>query len=330
MTISILNIRTATPTEWDEAWDRCHYSTYFHSREWAEIWKTYTEGRVYPAPKYIQFSDNKSVIFPLSIEKSFKGLIKLYLSSPAGTYGGWISIDKIDKNHINSLIKYSQNNFRNMSWRINPYDYSSLSLLKSNCQLDETHCINLNQGFDKVYSNSKKSNIRALKKAKREGIFIKKASTLDEWLAYYNIYEDSLRRWGDRASSSYKKRLFEILFLKKSKNIKLWIAYHEEKAIAGAILFYSREHAVYWHGAALSEFFNLRPINLLMWEVIKDACNLNLSWFDFNPSGNHEGVKTFKKSFGSDTLECPIWSSNGQLYIVVKQGKNILNRLMMS
>jgi len=47
-------------------------------------------------------------------------------------------------------------------------------------------------------------------------------------------------------------------------------------------------------------------VNLLMYEVIKNACKQRYTWFDFNPSGGHEGVKAFKKSFGAKGMRSPV------------------------
>jgi lipid II:glycine glycyltransferase (peptidoglycan interpeptide bridge formation enzyme) len=45
----------------------------------------------------------------------------------------------------------------------------------------------------------------------------------------------------------------------------------------------------------------------LLYEVIKDACEQGYFWFDFNPSGGHEGVKSFKKGFGCSTLQSNLY-----------------------
>ena len=111
-------------------------------------------------------------------------------------------------------------------------------------------------------------------------------------------------------ASRYEWKLFEIIYNLNSSNIELWLAKYEEKIIAGALCLYSKNHAVYWHGAALSAYFPLRPVNLLMYEIIKNACDKGYTWFDFNPSGGHEGVKAFKKSFGASALPCHIVVTN--------------------
>jgi CelD/BcsL family acetyltransferase involved in cellulose biosynthesis len=93
-----------------------------------------------------------------------------------------------------------------------------------------------------------------------------------------------------------------------SPRIKLWTAVVEDRLVAGALCFYGQGQVVYWHGAALEAYFHVRPVNLLFCEAIKDACETGYRWFDFNPSGGHEGVKAFKQSFGAVSLQCPVIS----------------------
>ena len=326
MNISIINIRSATAHEWDATWQKCDYATYFQSREWADIWKIYTEGQICPEPKLISFSDGKKALLPLSSQRILKGLTKQYLSSPAGTFGGWISFDRLNEEHSSLLIDYLLNTFNNFVWRINPYNENEFvsEAVKANIENEETYALSLKLGFETIYQQwkkEKKSLVRKIKKAVKEGVSIRKASTLDDWQDYYQVYEESLNRWDKKVTSRYEWKLFNNIYQLNSPNVNLWLATYQEKIIAGALCFNSKQHIVYWHGAALSEYFHLRPVNLLMCEIIKYACEGEYSWFDFNPSGGHEGVTAFKKSFGAEALLCPtvsIQNSFSTFYKIVK------------
>ena len=178
-----------------------------------------------------------------------------------------------------------------------------------NSKNDETHVLNIGEGFDEIHkrwTKGHKSAARKARKARKEGVSVKLASSVDDWSAYYEVYEDSLKRWGEEASSVYGWKLFKEMFERRSSNIKLWLAICHGKIVAGSLCLYSKNHVVYWHGAAYSDYFKLRPVNLLMYEAIKHACEQGCSWFDFNPSGGHEGVKAFKRSFGAEAFLCPV------------------------
>ncbi|WP_293104412.1 GNAT family N-acetyltransferase [Moorena sp. SIO3I6] len=277
-----------------------------------------------PEPKLILFSDGKKALLPLSSQKRFKGLGKQYISSPAGTFGGWICVDQLDVKHANLLVDFLSNKLGNLYWRMNPYDQLALKLGLINSQDDETHTIKLQVEFEAIYKKWSRGHKSATKKAKKAGFLVKTASTLDDWSHYYQVYEDSLRRWGDKASSKYEWELFNDIFQRHSANTKLWLAIYQEQVVSGILCFYAKKHVVYWHGATLEDFFHLRPVNLLMYESIKDACEQKYDCFDFNPSGGHEGVKEFKQRFGSEALSCPIVTAEDSITRVLAAVKSKL------
>ena len=305
MSISIKKICPATPNEWDKIWRQCDYSTYFHSREWSEIWNVYTEGKICPDAKLIVFSDGKKALLALSCQRHLKGLVKKYISSPAGTYGGWISSDGIGIEHATLMVEFLTKKLGNLIWRINPFDPNLKNIDADNTKHDFTQYLNLKDGFDYIKKLWSKGNISAIRKASKVGVTIKESGSWKEWEQYFEIYKDSIRRWGDTVSSRYSINLFKAFFKKHSPNIKLWLAYFEGKPIAGALCFYHNHHVVCWHGATLEEYFPKRPNNLLYCEIIKDACKKNYWWFDFNPSGGHEGVVNFKNRFSTKKM----WSN---------------------
>ncbi|MBE0447284.1 MAG: GNAT family N-acetyltransferase [Actinobacteria bacterium] len=305
MNISIKGIRSATPDEWDLLWWGCPYSTYFQSREWAEIWNIYTKGGMRPEPKIVEFSDGKKALLPLSFQKSCKGLVRGYISSPAGTFGGWISTDELSLAHA-MLLTDCLVRLGNLVWRINPYDELAFKVNVRASRDDKTQVLNLVSVSDGIYKMWEKGPMAyKVRKARKGEVWVRLASTLDDWLAYYQVYQDSLRRWGDRASSRYDWRIFNEMFRRESPYIKLWLAIYQNKIVAGIINFYAKKHAVGWHASALAQHFKLYPMNLLVYEIVKDACEKGYSWFGFNPSGGHKGVERFKRSFGAQFFQCP-------------------------
>ncbi|MBW2662353.1 MAG: GNAT family N-acetyltransferase [Deltaproteobacteria bacterium] len=298
-----------TKGEWDRLWSKCEYATYFHSREWAEIWQTYSDGNYLPSPYLLKFSDGTRAIFPLTWHESQQR----FVSSPAETYGGLLSLDPINNNHTLAAAEFLPKAIGSLFVRVNPFS-GTIDTSESDLPLrnDETLVLCLNGNFESIYNDWSKNHKVATKRARKEGITVGTASSLENWCDYYRMYESSLKRWGDNVSSRYGWELFEAIFSRNSKNIKLWLAWHEGQPIAGALCFYSKRHAVYWHGAAFGEYFKLKPVQLLFYEAIRDAVDNGYFWFDFNPSGGHEGVKTFKQGFGTAALSCPWVELEGQ------------------
>lgn len=311
MSLSIQKIRPASTKEWDAIWRKCDYSTYFHSREWAEIWNVYTSGFIRPEPKMVIFSDDKKALLPLAVKESHMGIIKTYLSSPALTFGGWLSSDKLGVTHALLMVEYLTGKLGNITWRLNPYDELVFKADVRGTTHEVTHTINLSEGFDVAYDRWSKAKQRAVRKALKNRVSVKTASTLEDWKEYYRVYKDSLRRWNDKTSPAYRWELFEEMFRRKSPNIKLWLAVHEEKVVAGDLLFYAKNHVVDWHAAALKDYFHLKPTVLIVYEALRDACERGYTWFDLNPSGELEGTRVFKEELGTEVLKCPVLHTRG-------------------
>jgi hypothetical protein len=307
MDLDIKRIRTAQPEEWDVIWRNCSYATYFHSREWAEIWSHYSHGWMRPNPLLVRFTDGQQALLPLSCEMSGDS-VKGFWSSPEGTYGGWIAVDPIRKEHAILMKEFLTTELGALWWQTNPFD-DLVAASAVNCNIeDETHVIDLGKGFDAVYSDWSSACRRAERKARKSGVVVKVADTEAEWREYYQAYEDSFRRWGDQAKGSlHGWALFQEMFDCRSDHIKLWLAMTKEGDVAaGALMCYAKMHVVYWHGASMEAYFALRPVNLLFYEIIRQASAGPYRWFDFNSSAGLEGVRRFKESFGTTPLDCSI------------------------
>jgi lipid II:glycine glycyltransferase (peptidoglycan interpeptide bridge formation enzyme) len=261
----------------------------------------------------LKFSDGKTAVFPLSW---YSNRQTFYSSMPTA-YGGLISMDRLDTPHLVAAIDFVQRYLGSLFVRVNPFwDEFDLGATDLPFQADETEVLWLDSGMEKLFKNWTKGHKSAVSKARREGVTIRQASTEQDWVDYFAIYEDSLERWGGKVSSRYKWELFQIMRDCESHNIKLWIAESSGQAIAGALCLYAKKHVVYWHGAALEKHFHLRPVQLLLFEIIANAADNGYRWFDFNPSGGHVGVRAFKRGFGTTTLSTPWIELEGQTRIM--------------
>lgn len=319
MDLAISDVRPSTDREWDNIWQNCDYATYFHSREWALLWQKYTKGKMNSAAMLITFTDGALALLPFSCNQILMGLIRQYVSSPAGTFGGWLSLDSLSENHGKLLYEYIIANHRNLLWRLNPYDPIVMSIKVDISEQDETQALSLDHGFDAIYRVWTKGHASAARKAQRAGVKIREAVPIQDWKDYYGVYKDSIKRWGVSASSFYEWFFFQSMFEFSSPDIRLWLATYHDRIVSGAICLYAKKHVVYWHGAALSSYFNLRPVNLLLYEIIRDACAHGYQWFDFNPSGGHDGTERFKKSFGTAAWKCPVIHRKSKLVMLANR-----------
>ncbi len=308
--LRIEEVRPASATEWDRAFDGCAYATHFHSREWAEAWAAVGAGRLRPAPTAAHFSDGARAVLVLTRERRGRGRWPRALSNPAGTYGGWLAGPEVGAEHGRLLAGLMCAAAPESWWRVNPFDPFAGALdhgvpRAATVQDDETDVLDLRAGFEAVLTGFSRGHRSALSKARRAGVAVRGARGERDWDAYQAVVADSIRRWGARGGSAdYPPRLFEEI--RRGSRAKLWVAEHDGHVVAGALCFYAPHHAVYWHGATLERAFEVRPSTLLLAQVIEDACARGCEWFDFNPSGGLAGVREFKRRFGTRPLACPV------------------------
>src|SRR5207247_1308386 len=69
-----------------------------------------------------------------------------------------------------------------------------------------------------------RSHRSAENKARRCGISVRRASTDADWERYYELYQRTLARWGDSATSRYGQRLFRAMARRNSPDVGLWLA----------------------------------------------------------------------------------------------------------
>lgn len=259
-----------------------------------------------PEPCHITLANGTSLVLPLTASKSIKGLNRNYFMCPGSTYGGWLGETTPDAKTIRSLTEMILKQCGNLTWRLSPIDPSA-GQIDLEWYLDETtHILDLEVGPERLLRSMSRGHRSSIKKATREGVEIGQAETIDDWYEYYEVYVDSLRRWGSRTTSNYHWRMFESLFQRSGQNVRLWVARVQRRIVAGAVCFSAKHHVVYWHGAALESFFHLRPVNLLFFEVIRHSEAEQKHWFDFNPSGRLEGVARFKRGFGAIETPSPV------------------------
>ena len=308
--IRIIDDFCASRTQWQETCDACPYATYFHTPEWAELFSAYTRGRLKPVTRKITFDDHRSVIVPLCRIDYVHGVFKIYQSAAAGTFGGWISVDPLGVAHAQTLVEYMLG-LGNISWRENPYDPCLREVAIPGSIDDFTQTIDLTKSAAQLIAASSRAHVKALNKARREGVTVKEAEGIDDWLCHYTAYEQSLVRWKNAGTAKklvkpYTWELFNAIFEKKSPHCKLWCARYKEKIAASVLCFYWNRHAVAWHGAGLEEFFEKRPNNLLYQHIVFHARDNGFSWFDCNTPGGLKGVVEFKDHLGTQRLKSRI------------------------
>ncbi len=322
----MIKLNEISKTEWEKSWQGGYRTTYFQSPKWFEIWAELQGGS---ARAYEVFDDEDSSlgIFPVLTTSSY-GITRT-ASSCAGTFGGMLqsesSCNKLTSKQIRSLA----DNFPNLSWRIPPEcaPDPSPDFIKP----DYTHRLDLTQGLEAIneqWEKGKSGIARKVRKARNNGVSVFPAKYPEEWKEYHELYLQNTQRWSPPPSVIYPFPLFDALRSTEKTYAKLWLAYSaDDQLVAGALCLYSPQSCVYWNGATSESHQELRPMNLLISTIIKDAIKNQLKFFDFNPSGGVAGIERFKESFGATKAPAPVFDSRSRFINAAGKLKSTLSRI---
>jgi hypothetical protein len=181
--LRIRRARRADDAEWDRTLRECAWATFFHSRAWAQAWSQSSRGRLRPSARVIEFSDGASALLPLSVRRGALGRTQGHVSSPGGTYGGWISADALDKRHAALLLSHLLERCPGLAWRANPFNPAEVEVAAGLGRADHTLVLRLEAGFDALLAGWSKGHRSAARKALREGVVVEPARDLDAWRA---------------------------------------------------------------------------------------------------------------------------------------------------
>lgn len=294
-------IKNPDKTFWQDIVRASPAATFFHTDAWLAVMaKTFHLNNI--SCGFI-FSDTTRAIIPLLAKQTrFNAAYTRCRSMVPGVYGGIISEKELTENQCREIEAYLVNrNLTDLSVNgspLHPRPFFSDRFTKTE---KFTHILNLSPGFETVFAGYSPKARRRSKSGLKKGIAVRMARNEQDIQDYYETYRDSLRRWGDTATSHYDIGLFKSLFSKSQSNadIRLWLATLENRVIGGVLVLYCNQHAVEWHAAFLREHAALSPNNTLRTEIIRDACSRGIEFYDFNPSSNLSGVIKFKESFGA-------------------------------
>ena len=129
------------------------------------------------------------------------------------------------------------------------------------------HTVALSRDTDEILARVRKSMVRGIRKAQKEGVRVRFHQDLAGVLAYYDLHCLTRKRQGvPPQPRSYFVNLHRHL-IGRGLGFTL-LAYHAGAAVAGAICLHYGSNAIYKYGASDERYQSLRANNLLFWEMI--------------------------------------------------------------
>ncbi len=151
-----------------------------------------------------------------------------------------------------------------------------------------------------MYARFRSSVPRLIRQAEKAGVEIRRSNSWDDVRTFYCLHMQTRRRLGVPVQPL---RFFRCLWqhvLSQRLGFTL-LAFKDQTPIAGGVFLHWHKMLTYKYGASLSEYWQLRPNNLLFWNAIRWGCEQGYQSFDWGRTDlDDEGLRNFKRGWGSE------------------------------
>lgn len=143
--------------------------------------------------------------------------------------------------------------------------------------------------------------------AEQRGVEIKQSRTTEDSEIFYNLIYKTAQR---EKIKPHPKEHYQKLLETFDGSIEIFLGYYQNQPIAGILVLFFGDTAIYLHGGFNSKYRNLMAPHLLQWLAIKEAKKRGCREYDFGGislESDHpwSGITRFKLSFGAEPVIYP-------------------------
>lgn len=163
----------------------------------------------------------------------------------------------------------------------------------------------LNLEDDNIYFNSYEYSTRKnIKKAEKNNLIVEQyiGKDIKKYMIneFETIYRDTMKRNNADKYYLFNSSFFENIFKKLPNSVMLSFTKYKNQYISSEITPFSNYIAYSFLGGTYSDYFHLRPNDLLKHNIIIKLKELGLKYFCLG--GGSEGIVKFKKSFSKNGI----------------------------
>ncbi len=161
------------------------------------------------------------------------------------------------------------------------------------------HTLDLRAGEDRLFAGLDSAVRRAIRKAGRSALEVRREHSWEAVAAYYNLHTQTRRKHGlPPQPLAFFRHLHHHLISHGAGRV--FLAYHQGRLIAGLLFLHRGGQVVYKYGASKEEHQELRANNLLFWTAIQFFARAGFQSLDFGrTSTGQEGLRRFKLGWGA-------------------------------
>lgn len=205
-------------------------------------------------------------------------------------------------------------------------------------QPEHSLVVDITGSEDEILKQMKQKGRYNTRLAKKKGVQVTTGKTADNVERFFELVLTTTKR---NHFSGHGKNYYKNMLEKLGEQSEIFLAEYEGEIIAGIIVTFFGDEAIYYYGASGNKHRNLMAPYLLQWEAILEAKKRGCKKYDFfgiAPRGvkNHSWKKItgFKKKFGGEEVDYfdaremvvqPFWY---WAMILMKKLRGLLSKLL--
>mgnify|MGYP001289575421 FL=1 len=312
----MFTVKKTTKTKyvaWDNFVKKANNGTMFHLRQFLSY---------HPSNRFIdhsiEFYKNNSLFSVFPAAEVIINKKKFLVSHPGSTVGSFVTEENLSISNsmklVETLIHYAvQSGFDGVRLTVPPLfyynrasNYLDYSLLKNGFDYfkrEVTSTLFIEKNEESILKKFRGSHERAVRKAEKIGVEVKKTDKVEE---FYNILKENLKiRHGVEPTHTLEE-LYKLINL-FPKSINIFGAFHKGEMIAGVLNFLVKSDvALAFYISHKEDYQDLRPLNLLFYNIFKWALIENINVYDFGiftvDGEPNMGLGRFKENFGASGI----------------------------
>jgi hypothetical protein len=161
-------------------------------------------------------------------------------------------------------------------------------------------------GFDptRIWESYRSEVRRAIRKAQKNGLVVKRATSEREVKIFYQLYLSSMER--NRAGAKYPPKWFDAVYgiLVSQQMADILFAVKGDEHTAGVVAVYSPTVHHYLHNGSNKAYLENRPNDLIVDYLIQNGIKKGKTFLDFMGSDRNDfSLIRFKEKWGSQSLD---------------------------
>lgn len=163
------------------------------------------------------------------------------------------------------------------------------------------HLLRLDKDPENLFQKFRKKGVKyCIKKAAKSGVIVERCEDPASMRAFYNLHLMTRKKLGVPCQPwKYFLNVWERII-----NVNMgfvMLAHYNDRPVAAGVFLHYNGTLIYKYGATDPSYMNVYANHLLLWEVIKWACDNGLNTFDWGRTEiNNEGLRNFKKGWGTE------------------------------